>query len=272
MKMRDYIYRYLPVLILLVFSINSATANQRTFTNPRVQGHIVDNCKTWATNCDGGGAQLFCQSKGYNRAVNWQHNRPGSTYVMGSKQVCRGNFCVGYSSITCRDDNVPTPPVAGKTTFKNPRVNGHIVDNCKTWATNCGGGGAQLFCQSKGYNRAVNWQHNRPGTTYVMGSKQVCRGDFCVGYSSITCSGKKVTPPPMQTTFNNPRVKGHIVDNCKTWATNCDGGGAQLFCQSKGFNKAVSWKHNRPGSTYVIGSNRVCKGNFCVGYSTITCR
>jgi len=271
MKRRIHFYSYLPLLILLLLSINTSQASQRTFHNPKVQGHVVDNCKTWATNCGGGGAELFCRSKGYRKVINWKHYRPGSTYVMGSNRVCKGNFCVGYSSITC-GDKAEVAPQPVRTTFNNPRVNGHIVDNCKTWATNCNGGGAQLFCRSKGYNRAIQWKHNRPGTTYVMGSKQVCRGNFCVGYSSITCAGRKAPPPARQTTFNNPRISGHIVDNCKTWATNCNGGGAQLFCRSKGFNKAVNWKHNRPGTTYVMGSKQVCRGNFCVGYSSITCR
>ena len=121
--MRDHIYRNLPLLILLVFSINSAAANQITFNNSRVQGHIVDNCKSWATNCDGGGAQLFCRSKGYRDAVSWKHNRPGTTFGMGSKQVCRGNFCVGYSSITCQDDKVPTPEFDFSTTHVDRPLN-----------------------------------------------------------------------------------------------------------------------------------------------------
>lgn len=81
----------------------------------------------------------------------------------------------------------------------------------------------------------------------------------------------RCTDPTNQRTFVNPKWNGYIVDNCVTWATTCGGGGAHNFCRLKGFKKASAWKHFNPGTTYVIGSKRVCHGSFCVGYSSITC-
>lgn len=73
----------------------------RTFNNPRIRGHIVDHCSTWATNCGQGGANLFCRTQGYQRASDFDRFRPGSTYVIGSRRVCRGRGCVGFRSVTC---------------------------------------------------------------------------------------------------------------------------------------------------------------------------
>jgi hypothetical protein len=72
-------------------------------------------------------------------------------------------------------------------TFASPRQKGAIVDNCVTFGTDCGGGGAHNFCRLKGYVRASAWQHSRPGRTYVIGSQSFCEGSVCVGYQSITC-------------------------------------------------------------------------------------
>jgi hypothetical protein len=131
---------------------------------------------------------------------------------------------------------------------------------------------SQCFCgnSSGKYGRAPNANE----------CKYPCKGNDktnCGGYwrNSVYKIGAGTLPPPPppqnQRIFNNPKWKGHIVDNCVTWATTCDGGGANNFCRKKGYNKASKWTHSRPGTTYVIGSNRVCRGGFCVGYSSITC-
>ncbi len=114
---------------------------------------------------------------------------------------------------------------------------------------------------SSNYNIHYNWCLKTLGTGKPEDQAKV-RND-----ALVKCTNRA----HKQQTFINPKWKGHIVDNCVTWATTCDGGGAQNFCRLKGYKKALKWKHNRPGTTYVIGSNKVCRGNFCVGYSSITC-
>jgi hypothetical protein len=74
-----------------------------------------------------------------------------------------------------------------------------------------------------------------------------------------------------QRTFESPRRKGAIVDNCVTFGKDCGGGGAHHFCRLKGYARASAWQHNRPGRTYVIGSQSYCDGSVCVGYQSITC-
>ncbi len=81
----------------------------------------------------------------------------------------------------------PLPGPGGRRVFDNPMMNGAIVDHCATWAMNCGSGGANLFCQRMGLNRAVSWNETNPGRTWVIGSNRFCEAGFCVGFSRVVC-------------------------------------------------------------------------------------
>ena len=71
--------------------------------------------------------------------------------------------------------------------FPNPRIHGVPVDWCSTWSTNCGPGGATLFCGMHGFSRAIGWDVIQTPTTYVIGSSRYCNADYCKGYSFIRC-------------------------------------------------------------------------------------
>lgn len=71
--------------------------------------------------------------------------------------------------------------------FPYPRAHGAIVDWCAVWAHACGWGGANQFCQARGFQRALYWDIFRPGHTYVIGSDQYCDGDGCKGFSFVRC-------------------------------------------------------------------------------------
>jgi hypothetical protein len=45
-------------------------------------------------------------------------------------------------------------------------------------------------------------------------------------------------------------------------ANNCGPGGATLFCQNHGFQRALSWDVTEARHTYVIGANRFCDASF----------
>lgn len=81
----------------------------------------------------------------------------------------------------------PGPGPGSRRAFDNPTMNGAIVDHCVTWATDCGWGGAHLFCQRMGMRRAVSWNRTNPGRTWVIGSNRYCEGGFCVGFSQVVC-------------------------------------------------------------------------------------
>ena len=71
--------------------------------------------------------------------------------------------------------------------------------------------------------------------------------------------------------FTPPTMHGLTVDNCAVWGNNCGWGGAHQFCQAQGHPAARSFQLNRPGRTYVIGTNRVCEGAQCVGFAQVVC-
>ncbi|HEY6966057.1 MAG TPA: hypothetical protein VI229_01200 [Burkholderiales bacterium] len=83
------------------------------------------------------------------------------------------------------------PPAEVLRRFQPPLANGMTVDNCETWSKNCGEPGAHAFCRSQGYGRALQWEFNRPGRTWVLGSNRACEGEFCVGFTYVVCSDKK---------------------------------------------------------------------------------
>lgn len=72
--------------------------------------------------------------------------------------------------------------------INQPRMHGAIVDWCSHWASNCGKGGADQYCRSRGYSSASDWTLLRPGRTWVMGSNRFCTGPACQGFQHVTCA------------------------------------------------------------------------------------
>jgi hypothetical protein len=256
-------------LTLLVAALSVLASQARAqvvrFSSPMINGAVVDNCASWGTDCGRGGAEQFCRQQGLGAALSWQLNNPGRTWVIGSNRHCEGGGCVGFSQVECAASG---PAVAR---FMPPLVNGVIADNCESWATNCGRGGADLFCRQQGLGAATGWSLNRPGRTWVIGSNRACEGGNCVGFSHVDCVIAAPMPADGRRRFQPPLVNGVVADNCAAWATNCGKGGADLFCQQQGYAQALQWELNRPGRTWVIGSNRACDGGGCVGFSYVDC-
>ncbi len=71
--------------------------------------------------------------------------------------------------------------------------------------------------------------------------------------------------------FEPPIVQGLVADQCESWSTNCGEPGARAFCRTQGYGRALQWEFSRPGRTWVIGSNRACEGEFCVGFTYVVC-
>ena len=88
---------------------------------------------------------------------------------------------------------------AGERIFNAPQANGAIVDNCATWANDCGWGGAHQFCRTQGYAAAKSFLLYNPGRTWVIGSQQYCDGGNCVGFSQVICTSASAPPPPPTT-------------------------------------------------------------------------
>ena len=89
---------------------------------------------------------------------------------------------------------VPGAPAAIETVqylpgsgFPNPRIHDVPVDWCSTWSTNCGPGGATLFCGIHGFAKALSWTVISTPRTYVIGSSRYCEASYCKGYGFIRC-------------------------------------------------------------------------------------
>jgi hypothetical protein len=85
-------------------------------------------------------------------------------------------------------------PAAPATAYyvENPTMGGVALDYCLTWATDCGKPAADAYCRAAGYADATNFTpRQRAGQTYVIGSGQVCDGDFCTAFASVTCEAQR---------------------------------------------------------------------------------
>jgi hypothetical protein len=88
----------------------------------------------------------------------------------------------------------PQPSAAAATAYyvENPMMGGVALDYCLTWATDCGKPAADAYCRAAGYAAATNFTPRpRAGQTYVIGSGQVCNGDFCTAFASVTCQAQR---------------------------------------------------------------------------------
>jgi hypothetical protein len=73
--------------------------------------------------------------------------------------------------------------------------------------------------------------------------------------------------------FNQPQYKGHLLDWCLTWATDCGKPAADKFCQKNGYDAASAFpKWEDAGqATRLIGSNQVCDEAMCDSFTSIQC-
>lgn len=163
------------------------------------------------------------------------------------------------------------PPAAALRRFEPPTVQGLVADQCESWSTNCGDGGAKAFCRLRGYERVAKWEHSKPGRTWVIGSARDCTGDFCTGYRFVECAGLLPLTAAGTRRFQPALANGLPVDNCESWSTNCGEPGARAFCRSQGYGRALQWEFSRPGRTWVVGSKRACEGEGCVGFNYVVC-
>ena len=79
---------------------------RRTFVRPRTGGLRLDWCKYWSVQCGRPAANTFCRTRGYRYATSWRKavdvGRFGiRTRVIGSGQICNGNFCDSFRWIRC---------------------------------------------------------------------------------------------------------------------------------------------------------------------------
>jgi hypothetical protein len=130
----------------------------------------------------------------------------GVTQTIGSGELCDAAFCDGFDYIQCADS---------RQTHAAPQWNGLRVDWCATWGTDCGQGGADLYCEME---HGVGWYsdsyvaESNVGPTLVLGDGNVCNSSSCDGFAEVTCA----YVPPMTEVTDDYDLDGvtDSADNC----------------------------------------------------------
>jgi hypothetical protein len=81
----------------------------------------------------------------------------------------------------------------GNKMFKKPKINGYMLDYCRTWGKGCGKPAADAFCLKKGLGASklhAKWS-NVGQPTQLIGTGQICDAPTCGSFSYIVCAPKK---------------------------------------------------------------------------------
>lgn len=181
-------FAVIAAALTLFAAATPASAQERTYANPTIDGFRLDWCLRWGAACGLPAAEEFCRRmghdgvRGFARADNIGAQSP--TLVLSGNQICRDAGCDGFSRITCRSERVFQ-------VFQQPMAGEHRLDWCRRWGAECGQPAAQEYCRRRGYqgvhsyNKAENIGASTP--TQVISSGRVCRQPECDGFHSITC-------------------------------------------------------------------------------------
>lgn len=87
------------------------------------------------------------------------------------------------------------------------------------------------------------------------------------------------SPVPEFITFDNPTLGGAPLDNCYNFGKNCGTFAAEIFCQSQGLSKSVSFSigATKVPKTYILGDGTYCdfpppQPPFCQPFTQIVCQ
>lgn len=222
----------LVFFVLTVFAGGAAAQEAtRTFERPMINGVRLDWCRFFGSECGEPAAELFCQQKGYTRAVRFSIDpRIGAaglpTVVFGEGRLCRADACSGFEAITCarpaavevKRKTQPQQPAEGQivgapnkppgpqmitvnvnrntTRFRYPHIKNVRLDWCRNWGNNCGEPAANLFCQEMGFSRAnrfvIDNTTGRQGIpSLVFGDGRVCNARYCNAFKMIACTRRQ---------------------------------------------------------------------------------
>jgi hypothetical protein len=187
-----------------------AAADEIRIDGPAVDGVPVDWCRAWGQGCGWQGAHAFCRDRGYERALGFEVFNPGRTYLMSGDAFCSGPTCTAFQSVTCKmaagqaataPPHLPpaTAPDAARPArvrFDHPRNDGVPADWCSIRGADCGWGGANKFCEFRGFDRAVDFSAYRPGATRVAGDSANCTGPRCTALRHVVCERQSTVEPP----------------------------------------------------------------------------
>lgn len=141
----------------------------------------LDWCYHAGKQCGQFAARAYCRSKGFDGAESFRTGHHIDTWIEGDQRRCHGPHCNAFIEISCYRI------VSMKVT--DPLVSGLRADVCRTWATDCGAGGALAFCKQRGFAFMYEFKvyEQFMGPTFVIGSKRRCDGDQCRALRYVEC-------------------------------------------------------------------------------------
>lgn len=162
--------------------------------------------------------------------------------------------------------------------FWSPLYHGQRLDYCMQGGLTCGKCVADQYCNMLGYEKAAKYTKDyNVGFTHFLATNTQCKGWTCNGFKLIRCEAK-LTHQPSKAYFYRareyafPRYEHYRVDWCYENNKGCGQQAANSFCRRMGYMKAKQFKiQTHISATRALGNQRLCFGNHCRAFSSITC-
>ena len=169
--------------------------------------------------------------------------------------------------------------------FWSPRYHGELLNYCLSNKQSCGIEVADKYCIIMGYQKAtksliannVGLTKYLDGCTFCGKSKRICKGWNCNGFKLIRCANNvEHFPVPAysyrERTYVLPRIEKYRIDWCYENGKGCGKKVANSFCRLMGFERATGYKQDpQVHASREIGDGRLCFGDSCRGFSSVTC-
>ena len=152
------------------------------------------------------------------------------------------------------------------------------LNYCSLDGKECGLAIANKYCQTLGYEKADEAiiDYNVGLTHYFMSSAK-CKGWGCNGFTLITCVGKFSDHLAKNYYYRSqrfvfPRFDHYRIDWCYKNGEECGQRAAYSFCRRMGYMNAQYYKkQEHVAATKALGNKKLCFGENCSGFSSITC-
>ncbi len=162
-------------------------------------------------------------------------------------------------------------------TFWDPAYHGSRLDYCVV-GNQCGEPVANHYCELMGYEKSVQQVIDyNVGKTQAFSGRKPCKGWQCNGFTLIRCMAKFTHKPVSAYYYRSqafvfPRYNHTRVDWCYEDGKGCGQRAAKSFCRRMGYMRAQHYKiQNHVSQTRSIGNHKVCVGDGCNAFSSITC-
>jgi len=159
-----------------------------------------------------------------------------------------------------------------------PSYHGKRLSYCLSNTSVCGQPVADRYCRLLGYDDAeLSTIDYNVGSTSYLDQEKCCRGWQCHGFELIRCTAKTLHKPRRDyyyryKEFVLPRYNHYRVDWCYEKGKRCGKRAAYSFCRRMGYAKVTEYYPQEDiAATRHLGDRRLCFGDDCKGFSSITC-